>query len=83
MDIEQYLGELAKFCDPYSILAFRGKDLIRIHVPFKVMLMVDYEGYIAGETFTVDKIMITRKLQMVYVIIDQAFPARICQILLY
>jgi hypothetical protein len=83
MDIDRYLADLAKYTDPYSILVMRGSKLIRLRTPFRVVLLLNYADYIKGEILTVDKIMVTRRLEMVYIVTEQGFPASICQILLF
>jgi hypothetical protein len=80
---DKIIDEIRKYTDPYSLLAIQGKTLIRIRCPFRVMLRVDYAGSKKGEVFSVEKIMITRDLQMVYIIKGEGFLSSYYRIILF
>jgi hypothetical protein len=65
---EKILDEIRKYCDPYSILVIAGRKLIRLRCPFKVMVLVDVALWKAGDIVRVERVMVTRDLQMVYII---------------
>jgi hypothetical protein len=79
---DRIIEEIRRYCDPYSLLAIRGKELIRIRCPFRIMLRVDYAGSRKGEFLSVDKIMITPDIKMVFIIEGKGFPASCCRIIL-
>lgn len=83
MDNERMLEEIRKYCDPYSILAITGKQLVRIRCPFRVQVIVDYAYWKQGEIVSVEKIMVTRDLRMVYIINGKGYHFFIFKILLY
>jgi hypothetical protein len=80
---DRMLEEIRKYCDPYSILAVTGKRLIRIRCPFRAMAIVDYAGWKLGEIVSVEKIMVTRDLMMVYIINGKGYHFFFFRILLY
>ena len=82
MDNEKMLEEIRKYCDPYSILVIAGRKLIRVRCPFRVRVLVDFAGWEAGDVTYVERIMITRDLQMVYIIGGNGFHFFLFQILL-
>lgn len=83
MTNERILEEIRKYCDPYSLLAVTGRKLIRIRCPFRVQVLIDYAGWKAGEIVSVEKIMVTRDLKMVYIIQGQGYHFFFFRILLY
>jgi hypothetical protein len=80
---DRIIDEIRRYTDPYSLLAIYGKKLIRIRCPFRVMLMIDYAGKKKGEVMSVDKIMLTPDLRMVYIINGEGFLASCFRILLF
>ena len=70
---DRIIEEIRRYCDPYSILAISGKRLVRIRCPFRVEVLVEFAGWKGGEIVWVERIMITRELQMVYVIGGNGF----------
>ena len=68
MDNGKVLEEIRKYCDPYSILVIAGRRLIKVRCPFKVKVLMDYAGWKEGDVVTVEKVMVTVDLQMVYII---------------
>ncbi len=81
MDNEKMLEEIRKYCDPYSILVIAGKRLVRIRCPFRVRVLLDFAGWEAGDVTYVERVMITRDLQMVYIIGGNGFHFFLFQIL--
>jgi hypothetical protein len=79
---EGTIDDIRRYCDAYSILAFYGNKLIRIRCPFRVRLRLDYAGWKGGEVFIVAKIMVTRDLQMIYIIRGNGYHFYLFQILL-
>lgn len=65
---DRIIEEIRKYCDPYSILVIADKKLMRLRCPFRVKVLVEFAGWKGGEIVWVERIMITRNLQMVYVI---------------
>jgi hypothetical protein len=81
MDNEKMLEEIRKYCDPYSILVIAGKRLVRIRCPFRVKVLVACAGWKGGEIVWVQRIMITRNLQMIYIIGGSGYHFFLFQIL--
>lgn len=81
MDNEKMLEEIQKYCDPYSILVIAGKRLVRIRCPFQVRVLIACAGWKGGEIVWVERIMITRNLQDVYIIGGIGFLSSIFQIM--
>lgn len=75
------LEEIRKYCDPYSILVIAGKRLVRIRCPFRVKVLVACAGWKGGEIVWVQRIMITRNLQMIYIIGGSGYHFFLFQIL--
>lgn len=82
MDNEKILGEIRKYCDPYSILVITGRKLIRVRCPFRVRVLTDLVIWKEGEIVKVDKIMVTRDLQMVYIVWGTGYHFYLFRILL-
>ena len=70
---DRIIEEIRKYCDPYSILVIAGRRLVRIKCPFRVQVLVACAGWKGGEIVWVEKIMITRNLQLIYVIGGRGF----------
>jgi hypothetical protein len=79
---ERIIDEIRRYCDPYSILVFYGDKLIRLRCPFRVRVRMHYAGWEAGKILIVRKIMVTPRLEMVYIIDDQAHHFFLFQIFL-
>lgn len=77
------LDEIKKYTDPYSLLAISGKKLIRIRCPFRVQVLIDYADWKKGEIVSVERIMVTRDLMMVYVIQGRGYHFFLFRIMLY
>jgi hypothetical protein len=82
MDNEKILAEIRKYCDPYSILVIYGRRLIKVRCPFKVRVLIDVAGWKEGDEKWVEKVMVTRDLQMVYLIGGSGYHYYLFQILL-
>jgi hypothetical protein len=82
MDNEQILEEIRKYCDPYSILVITGRKLIRLRCPFRARVLTDLEIWKEGEVIEVEKIMITRNLEMVYIVWGHGYHFYLFRILL-
>lgn len=80
---DKIINEIRKYCDPYSLLAIKGKKLIRIRCPFRVEARIDHAGKKKGELFSVEKIMVTRDLKMVYIINGEGFLHSFYRIVLF
>lgn len=83
MDNERILEEIRKYTDPYSLLAISGRTLIRIRCPFRVQVLIDYADWKKGKILSVEKIMITRDLKMIYIIQGKGYHFFFFRILLY
>jgi hypothetical protein len=68
MDNDMILDEIRKYCDPYSILVIADRKLMRVRCPFRVIVLIEFAGWNKGDIVYVEKIMVTRELQMVYII---------------
>jgi len=82
MDNDKILEEIRKYCDPYSILVIADRKLIRIRCPFRVRVRLEFASWNEGDYVTVEKIMITRDLHMVYIIDGNGYHFYLFQILL-
>jgi len=82
MDNERMLEEIRKYCDPYSILVIADRRLMRIRCPFRVRVLIDIAAWEAGDITRVERIMVTRDLQMVYIIAGNGYHFFLFQILL-
>ena len=82
MSNEKILEEIRKLCDPYSILVIYGRRLIKVRCPFKVRVLMGVAGWKEGDEKWVEKVMVTRDLQMVYLIGDSGYHYYLFQILL-
>lgn len=81
MDNEKILDEIRKLCDPYSILVIYGRKLYRVRCPFRVKVLADVAEWKKGDEKWVEKVMVTRDLQMVYLICGRGFHYYLFQIL--
>ncbi len=77
------LEEIRRYCDPYSILAITGSKLIRIRCPFRVEVIADYADLKKGEIVSVERIMVTRDLKMLFIINGRGYHFFFFRILLY
>lgn len=68
MDYNKALDDIGKYCDPFSILAIKGRQLVKISCPFRVKVLEDYSKLKKGDIVSVEKVMVTRDLKMVYII---------------
>ena len=82
MDNDKILEEIRKYCDPYSILVIADRKLIRIRCPFVVRVRIEFAGWDEGDIVQVEKIMVTRDLQMVFIIGGNGYHFYLFQILL-
>jgi hypothetical protein len=82
MDNEQILEEIRKYCDPYSILVIADRKLIRVRCPFRVRVLMEFACWNEGDIVKVEKIMVTRELQMVYIIGGNGYHFFFFQILI-
>lgn len=73
MSNDKILEEIRRYCDPYSLLVIADRKLIRIMCPFKVRFLRDAAGWKEGEVVSVEKVMVTRELLMVYLIDGNAY----------
>jgi hypothetical protein len=80
---EQYIREFIKDLDPYSLLIIYRKRLYRIRCPFRVRLLADVTGWKKGDEKWVEKVMVTRDLQMVYLIGGNGYHYYLFQIHLH
>ena len=82
MDNEKILDEFSRLCDPYSLYVIWGKSLYKVSCPFRVRLIVDCGDWKKGTIKYVQRVLVTNKLQMVYLIGDKAYHFYLFQILL-
>lgn len=82
MSNEKILEEIRRFCDPYSILVIYNRSLYKVPCPFRVRLLADVAGWKEGDEKWVEKVMVTRDLQMVYLIGGSGYHYYLFQILL-
>lgn len=83
MDNEKILDEIRKLCDPNSLLVIKGKRLYKINCPFKVRVLADIAGLKQGEVKWVEKVLVSRNLETVYLIGPSAYHFYLFQILLH
>ena len=71
---KDYIAELMKFCDPYSILVidFRGR-LIRLFCPFPVMVLTPVGNLEKGDVVSVEAVKLTLQLRDVFIIGGKAY----------
>lgn len=67
------LSEIARYCDPNSLLVATSGKILRLYTPFQVELILPVEGLKLGDLFWVDKVKISTDLQMVYIIKDKGY----------
>jgi len=77
------LEEIRRYTDPYSILGITGRKLVRVMCPFKVRVLVDIESLNSGDIVWVERVMITRDLQMIFLVQGRDYYFSIFRILLY
>lgn len=82
MDNEKILDEIRRLCDPYSLLVIHGNTLEKVTCPFRVRLLADVTGWKKGDEKWVEKVMVTRDLQMIYLIGGNGYHFYMFQILL-
>lgn len=82
MENEKILDEIRKLCDPSSILVIYKRTLYKVPCPFRVRLLVDVAGWKMGDIKYVERVLVTRNLEMVYIIGGLAYHYYIFQILL-
>lgn len=82
MSNEKILEEIRRLCDPYSILVIYGRRLYKVRCPFKVRVLADVTDWKNGDEKWVEKVMVTRDLQMVYLIGGNGYHYYLFQILL-
>lgn len=82
MSNEKILEEIRRLCDPYSILVIYGWRLYKVRCPFKVRVLADVADWKNGDEKWVEKVMVTRDLQMVYLIGGNGYHYYLFQILL-
>ncbi len=80
---KDYISELMKFCDPFSLLVigFEGQ-LLRIYCPFPVQVLSPIGQLITGDVHMVDSVKITLELKDVYIIEGRAYYLHYFKILL-
>lgn len=83
MDNDKILDEIRRLCDPFSILVIYGRRLYKVRCPFKVRVNMDVAGWKEGDEKWVEKVMVTRDLQMVYLIGGNGYHYYLFQILLH
>ncbi|MDP4223023.1 MAG: hypothetical protein Q8868_06900 [Bacteroidota bacterium] len=81
MDNERMLEEIRRYTDPYSILGMAGRRLIRIRCPFRVRVLVDVGPWQTGDIVSLERIMVTRDLKMVYIINGRGYHFYLFRIL--
>jgi hypothetical protein len=79
---DKVLDEIRKYTDPYSILVIAGRRLMRIRCPFRARVLVDFSCWRKDEIVKVEKVMVTRDLQMVYIIWGTGYHFYLFRILL-
>jgi len=71
---EEYLYELSKYVDPFSILVIdREGKLRRIYCPFLVSARIKIYTFYEGEVLIVDAVKVTLTLEDVYIISGKAY----------
>ncbi|MFZ0471638.1 MAG: hypothetical protein WAL94_03400, partial [Bacteroidales bacterium] len=80
---EKYINEFVRDLDPYCIFVIAGRRLYKVRTPFKVRVLIDVAGLKVGDEKWVEKVMVTRDLQMVYLIGGSGYHYFLFQILLY
>lgn len=71
---KDYIAELMKHCDPYSILVlgFAGQ-VIRLYCPFMVQVIIPIGTLEKGDAILVDAVKVTLELRDVYIIEGKAY----------
>lgn len=82
MNNDRILEEIRKLCDPLSLLVIADRKLIRLRCPFRVRLRRDISSWKKDEVVSVEKVMVTRDLLMVYLIKGNAYAYYLFQVLI-
>lgn len=82
MGNEKILEDIRKLCYPFSLLVISDHRLIRIRCPFKVRVITNISGWREGDVVSVDKVMVTRDLLMIYLIEGNGYPYFFFQVLI-
>jgi hypothetical protein len=71
---KEYISELMKYCDPYSLLVIGIEgQLIRLYCPFSVIVVYSV-GYLEkGDVYLVDAVKVTLELKDVFIIEGKAY----------
>ena len=78
---DRIIEEIRKYCDPYSILVIAGKKLARIPCPFRVLVLVDLAHWKAGDIVRVERVMVTKNLEMIFLVQGYGYHFYLFQIL--
>jgi hypothetical protein len=71
---KEYISELMKHCDPYSILVVGTQgQLIRLFCPFNVVVVLPVGYLVKGDVYYVDAVKVTLELRDVYIIQGKAY----------
>ena len=71
---KDYINELMKHCDPFSVLALGfGGELIRLYCPFSVMVIYSVGKLNRGDVVLVEAVKITLELKDVFIIEGKAY----------
>jgi hypothetical protein len=79
---EKYINEFVRDLDPFSLLVIYGKRLYKIRCPIKVRVLIDVAGWKEGDEKWVEKVMVTRDLQTIYLIGGSGYHYYLFKILL-
>lgn len=71
---KDYIGELMKWIDPYSILVIdEYGQLRRIYCPFTVLVTIPVGKFQHGDIVAVEAVKVTMELKDVYIIERKAY----------
>jgi hypothetical protein len=69
------LEDLNRYCSPGSMLIInRNGALERLYCPFRVIVLEDVDVLIADQAYSVNAILISNDLLMLYVVKNRAYP---------
>jgi hypothetical protein len=71
---KDYISELMKYCDPYSILVLGNEgQLIRLFCPFPVLVLYPVGNLEKGDVVSVEAVKLTLQLRDVFIIEGKAY----------
>ena len=71
---KDYIAELMKYCDPFSLLVIgKAGQLIRIYCPFHVLVVYPVGALEKGDVVMVEAVKVTIELKDVYIVQGRAY----------